>query len=836
MQDADWRVVGHVAAIQLLEQHICAGSDPGLRIAVVDGAAGAGKTLLLQALAVRLAAAGIDVLSPSPLGPPATPVTVGPSGAEPLVDILSRAAVDHPCALVIDDLDSAAIEVLTATELVTTELDDHDVALVVALSGSALPPPAAQTVSALVAARALTVRLAVARTPGAGSQPDEPLDPGLRDVLRVGAILGRSFDPGDLATAVDRPVPLLAGDLARATTAGVLAAEGTNRVAFCDGTFAGALLAEVPEAALLSLRRHVARRLAAAGRHPAVWARDLASTAEPADAALLSQAARDIVAHAPADAVLLLERSLDVMPADGAERGRVLGDLVTALAWSNRQVDAVTLAKRSLPALATPAARGHVVVALARAMTLTGSIGPALLDAVTAERDHVTPDARAHLDAIAARVVAADDPLGARRLAWPLRRTERGSVVGVLAAIALSTAAERDLRVAHAVRWGRVALGESADLHPAEGHFDAPAQLALGVALVQADEFEEARAVLHDGLRLSTSFGLEAHVVAYHGWLGRLAYHEGAWDDAVAEIETGLRMLRTLRAGGHFDHSMLVRIAVARDQPAKAVRSLGALVDSAARAGIRVESSWANLLVAGQTDPAAVAPIAQRVLEDRLERGVLGAFRSAPDSIDIARRAGHEGLARAAIALTEAAAAAAKTPSAQGAALHIQGAWEHDVDALSEAVRILRATPRRDDLAAALADLARAAAAVGDREVAVRTADEVLGSYDAWRAAMLRRRLVEDLAAHGVRPNARRSAPRRADQLTPTEELVVAEVARGLSNPEIGQVLGISPRTVATHLTHVFQKLGIRSRSQLAALAATKVGWADAALSQPGPG
>ena len=64
----------------------------------------------------------------------------------------------------------------------------------------------------------------------------------------------------------------------------------------------------------------------------------------------------------------------------------------------------------------------------------------------------------------------------------------------------------------------------------------------------------------------------------------------------------------------------------------------------------------------------------------------------------------------------------------------------------------------------------------------------------------------------------------------------MAEVARGLSNPEIGQVLGISPRTVATHLTHVFQKLGIRSRSQLAALAATKVGWADAALSQPGPG
>ena len=53
--------------------------------------------------------------------------------------------------------------------------------------------------------------------------------------------------------------------------------------------------------------------------------------------------------------------------------------------------------------------------------------------------------------------------------------------------------------------------------------------------------------------------------------------------------------------------------------------------------------------------------------------------------------------------------------------------------------------------------------------------------------------------------------------LTPAEQAVASLVADGLTNPQIGARLYISRRTVHTHLVHVFAKLDIASRAQLAA-------------------
>ena len=58
--------------------------------------------------------------------------------------------------------------------------------------------------------------------------------------------------------------------------------------------------------------------------------------------------------------------------------------------------------------------------------------------------------------------------------------------------------------------------------------------------------------------------------------------------------------------------------------------------------------------------------------------------------------------------------------------------------------------------------------------------------------------------------------------LTPTERDVVRLVSEGLSNKDIGARLFVSPRTVQTHLTHIYTKLGLTSRMQLAHEAARR--------------
>jgi DNA-binding CsgD family transcriptional regulator len=60
------------------------------------------------------------------------------------------------------------------------------------------------------------------------------------------------------------------------------------------------------------------------------------------------------------------------------------------------------------------------------------------------------------------------------------------------------------------------------------------------------------------------------------------------------------------------------------------------------------------------------------------------------------------------------------------------------------------------------------------------------------------------------------------EALTPTELQVVKLISAGLTNPEIATRMFISRATVKAHLAHIFQKLDVRSRAELAALAARR--------------
>lgn len=63
-----------------------------------------------------------------------------------------------------------------------------------------------------------------------------------------------------------------------------------------------------------------------------------------------------------------------------------------------------------------------------------------------------------------------------------------------------------------------------------------------------------------------------------------------------------------------------------------------------------------------------------------------------------------------------------------------------------------------------------------------------------------------------------------AYQLTPREMEVLTWVAKGKTNRDIADILGMSPRTVNKHLEHIFVKLGVETRSAAAALMIGKFG------------
>lgn len=153
-------------------------------------------------------------------------------------------------------------------------------------------------------------------------------------------------------------------------------------------------------------------------------------------------------------------------------------------------------------------------------------------------------------------------------------------------------------------------------------------------------------------------------------------------------------------------------------------------------------------------------------------------------------------------------------PGPRGAGLRaLAGTLGHAeaLEPLREAAGLLAATPCRLEYVRVLVELGATLRRANHRAAAREPLGRALALAEKGGMLLLARRCREELRAAGARPR------RTADSLTPAEHQVAMLAASGLSNREIAQQLYVTRRTVETHLTHVFQKLGCSARAGLAA-------------------
>ena len=154
-------------------------------------------------------------------------------------------------------------------------------------------------------------------------------------------------------------------------------------------------------------------------------------------------------------------------------------------------------------------------------------------------------------------------------------------------------------------------------------------------------------------------------------------------------------------------------------------------------------------------------------------------------------------------------------PRALGATLRVAGLAEgrQGLPLLEEAVEVLAGSSAKLEHAKARTELGAALRRVNRRSEAREHLRSALELATICGAVPLAARAETELLATGARP--RRVAVSGPASLTPSERRVAQMAAAGGTNREIAQALFVTPKTVEVHLSSVYRKLGISSRSRL---------------------
>ncbi|WP_344255134.1 LuxR C-terminal-related transcriptional regulator [Terrabacter carboxydivorans] len=352
--------------------------------------------------------------------------------------------------------------------------------------------------------------------------------------------------------------------------------------------------------------------------------------------------------------------------------------------------------------------------------------------------------------------------------------------------------------------------------------------MASGWLHLASDDPDRAREELE--LASSTDHGGGSVRIALwaRAWLARVQFLTGDWSDAMGTAAAGLDLAH--RSG----ISLLVPLMEWTRTQVYALRGDWDSAERCARAGdagardYEVMRAPAALGRAALCEARADYPGVLRALAPLTQPWARG-WVDAPGFwpwADVHANAlvltGRVDDADAFLVRHEQRAAASGHVSASARLCGARGRWHGargDLDAAREsfdrALALLEPLPLTYDRARVCFAYGQTLRRAGRRAQADAVISVARESYAALGARTYVERCDRELAAGGV--NVLR-VHREFDELTPQEEAVATLVARGRTNREVAAELFLSVKTVQYHLTRTYAKLGVRSRSELAAL------------------
>jgi DNA-binding CsgD family transcriptional regulator len=704
-----------------------------------------------------------------------------------------------------------------------------------------------------------------ARLRDAVTRRTERLSSTARDLVQIGAVLGRRFPPDLLAAMLDRPPPALLGPVQEVIAAGLLHDDG-EQLAFGHDLIREAVVAGMPASFTRALRRHAVDVLLARGATSVQVAALLAESAAPGDleaVAALRRAAATLAPASSSSAAGFSLRALELLPDDAPERATVAAETVTLLWQSGRASDAQQLASTALAGTlgVDAVAEARIRLGLAVFMTLYSPIEAARQSETALSLPGLPDELRTRLVLVlGGNLALLGEADAAEEVLEPLTNRLRAAPDDQLAAAVARTRAHVAF---HRGRWDEAfqlyrhateAVDGGGPQAPAgdweRTRFPGADALFIGAMQVAVGHPERALTTLAPALAGARRHGRHGPEIWLTGVRLRALLDAGRLEEARAEAEAVLDMEDIDVVGGSTDVMVvytLVRVAL-RTGADHVLREHRPRLERMTRdpAGqVRRNGRWLSALIADAAgDPATAIELTEEAVATLDRPGP--SFSGVVDVMDevvfvrIALRAGRRALAvRAAAAAERRAVANPAYPVAVAAQLLARGLLDSDPSGIRDALQILDGTERPLARADALEDLAVLLAPEHKRE-AVAALDEALETMQALGAerdaARLRRRL-RDLGIRRRRPRADADRAGMA-ALTRAEREVALLVAAGGTNRAVADRLFLSPHTVNTHLRNAFVKLGVRSRVELARLVAADpegipAGRPDPAVVQP---